>query len=51
MKKNLGPLDRLLRLLAGNLLILLVLFGVFDGTAGIAAFAAALWALGTSLLS
>lgn len=32
MKKNMGPLDRLVRLLLGNLLIVLVLFGVIESS-------------------
>jgi hypothetical protein len=31
MKNNIGPLDRLIRLLLGNLFIFLVLFGVIPG--------------------
>ena len=31
MKNNIGPLDRLVRLLLGNLLIFLALFGVISG--------------------
>jgi len=31
MKKNIGPLDRLVRLLLGNLLVFLVLFGIIPG--------------------
>jgi hypothetical protein len=51
MKKNLGPLDRLIRLLMGNLLLFLTMFGVVTGEGTAYLTGLGLYALITSFIS
>lgn len=51
MKKNLGPLDRLIRLIFGNLFIVFVMLGIIIGEGASYLFWAGAVAIITSLIS
>jgi len=51
MKKNLGPFDRFVRLMLGNLLVFFVTFGVIIGEGASYLLAAGVASLITSLIS
>jgi len=51
MKKNLGPLDRFIRLVAGNVLIFMTLFGLLAGKGNNWFFVVGVFMLGTSFFA